>query len=216
MHPLSQGVVLGRPEVRRSDDDPETAIQVRNPGRSFTGSKELTSDSSADRVRECGGRGGLVAGDVEAGTVKGDQAGMIRGRPPLTTEAHAVASLPGSARRPSLEDVAFKGMEAPERRRPNEFVPTIDQVNRRHRAGLGITCHEPRPATALLNASRPSVRRELPRPNEGPVRVLHLDRRLGVVVAAANLRAPRHDALTQRVQARHSEGLRHVKQVVVC
>jgi hypothetical protein len=38
--------------------------------------------------------------------------------------------------------------------------------------------------------------------------VIHLDRRLGIVVAAANLRAPKHNALTQRVQASHAEGFK--------
>jgi hypothetical protein len=100
------------------------------------------------------------------------------------------------------------GMEASQRRRTSEFVATEDQVNGRDSAGLGITCHEPCPAAALLNASRPSVRRELVRPSEGSGRVLHLDRRLGVGVAAANLRAPEHSARAQRVQARDAEGLR--------
>jgi hypothetical protein len=69
VHPLSPGAVLGRPEVRRSDDHPETAVQVEHPDRAFTGSQELTSESSAARVRECGGRAGLVAGDAEASTL---------------------------------------------------------------------------------------------------------------------------------------------------
>jgi hypothetical protein len=38
LHPLSLGAVLGRPEVRRSDDDPETVVQVKHPDRAFTGS----------------------------------------------------------------------------------------------------------------------------------------------------------------------------------
>jgi hypothetical protein len=92
-------------------------------------------------------------------------------------------------------------MEAPERRRTNEIVPINDQVNGRDSAGLGITRYEPGPAAALLNASRPSVRRELLRPSDCSVRVLHLDRRLRVVVAAANLRAPEHSARAQLVQA---------------
>jgi hypothetical protein len=91
------------------------------------------------------------------------------------------------------------GMEAPQRRRTNEVFPTNDQANRRHSAGLGITRHEPVPATALPNASGPRFRRELLRPCGGSVRVLHLDRRLRVVVAAANLRAPKHNARNQRV-----------------
>jgi hypothetical protein len=61
--------VLGRPEVRRSDDDPETAVQVKHPDRAFTGSQELTSEAWAARVRECGGRARLVVGDAEASTV---------------------------------------------------------------------------------------------------------------------------------------------------
>jgi hypothetical protein len=69
MRPLSPGVVLGRPEVRRSDDDPVTAIQVKHPDRAFTGSQELTSDAWASRGRECAGRGGLVAGDAGTSTV---------------------------------------------------------------------------------------------------------------------------------------------------
>jgi hypothetical protein len=31
LHPLSLDVVLKRPEVCHSDDDPETAIEVKNP-----------------------------------------------------------------------------------------------------------------------------------------------------------------------------------------
>jgi hypothetical protein len=61
--------VFERPDVRRGDDDPETAIQLKHPNRAFTGSQELASDAWEDRVRECGGRGGLVAGDAEASTV---------------------------------------------------------------------------------------------------------------------------------------------------
>jgi hypothetical protein len=56
LHPLSSGVVLGRPEVRRSDDGRETAIQVKHPDRAFTGSQELTSDERASRGWESAGR----------------------------------------------------------------------------------------------------------------------------------------------------------------
>jgi hypothetical protein len=104
------------------------------------------------------------------------------------------------------------GMESSVRRRMNEFVPTNDSVNRQDSAGLGITCHEPGPAAALPNASRPSVRRELLRPSEGSVRGLHLDRRVGVVVAAANLRAPELSGCKPETR----KALRHVKQGVVC
>jgi hypothetical protein len=69
LHPLSSDVVLQRPEVRHSDDDPERGIQVKNPGRAFTGSQELTSDAWAARVQECRDMAGLVASDAEAGTV---------------------------------------------------------------------------------------------------------------------------------------------------
>jgi hypothetical protein len=65
---LSLDVVLKRPDVRRSDDDPVTAIPVKHPDRAVTVSQELTSDAWAARVWECGGRGGLVAGDAEAST----------------------------------------------------------------------------------------------------------------------------------------------------
>jgi hypothetical protein len=63
--------VLKRPDVRCSDDDTETAIQLKHPNRAFTGSQELTSDAWAGRVRECGGRAGLVAGDAEASSIPG-------------------------------------------------------------------------------------------------------------------------------------------------
>jgi hypothetical protein len=43
LHPLSPAAVLWRSEVRRRDDDPETAVQVKHPDRTFTGSQELTS-----------------------------------------------------------------------------------------------------------------------------------------------------------------------------
>jgi hypothetical protein len=55
LHPLSLDVVPKPPDVRRSDDDPERGIEVKNPGRAFTGSQELTSDAWAARVQECGG-----------------------------------------------------------------------------------------------------------------------------------------------------------------
>jgi hypothetical protein len=47
--------------------------------------------------------------------------------------------------------------------------------------------------------------------------VLQLDRRLGVVVAAANVRALEHNVETQGVQAGYLEcpGLRHAKRVVI-
>jgi hypothetical protein len=70
LHPLHLDIVLKRRGVRRSsDDDPQTAIMVRNPGRSLTGSQELMSDAWAARLREYCGRGGLVAGDAEASTI---------------------------------------------------------------------------------------------------------------------------------------------------
>jgi hypothetical protein len=78
LHPLSSDAVLKRPEVRRGDDDPGTAIQARNPGRAFTGWEELTSDALVARVQECSGRGGLVAGDAEASTVLA--IGLVIGR----------------------------------------------------------------------------------------------------------------------------------------
>jgi hypothetical protein len=71
LHSLSLDVVLKRPDVRCSDDDPETAIQLKHPNRAFTGAQELTSDAWAERVRECGGRAGLMAGDAEASTTPG-------------------------------------------------------------------------------------------------------------------------------------------------
>jgi hypothetical protein len=79
--PLSWDVVLGRPEVRRSDDDPGTAVQVKHPDRAFTGSDELTSDAWAARVRQCGGRDGLGAGDAEARVVPA--VGLVIGRDKL-------------------------------------------------------------------------------------------------------------------------------------
>jgi hypothetical protein len=69
MPPLNLDVVLKRSDVGRSDDDPEKAIQVKSPGRAFSGSQELTSDAWAARLRECGGGAGLVAGDAEACTI---------------------------------------------------------------------------------------------------------------------------------------------------
>jgi hypothetical protein len=69
LHPMSLDVVPQRPDVHRSDDDHQTAIQVKHPGRAFTGLRGLTSDAWAARVQECGGIAGLVAGDAEASTV---------------------------------------------------------------------------------------------------------------------------------------------------
>jgi hypothetical protein len=54
-HPLSSDIVLKCPDVGSSDDDRETAIQVRDPGRAITESQELGPDVAAARVRECSG-----------------------------------------------------------------------------------------------------------------------------------------------------------------
>jgi hypothetical protein len=67
LHPLSLEIVLKRPEVRRSA---WAVLQARHPDRAFTGSQELTSDAWGARVRECGGREGLVAGHAKAITVR--------------------------------------------------------------------------------------------------------------------------------------------------
>jgi hypothetical protein len=95
------------------------------------------------------------------------------------------------------------GMEACKRRRTNEFVLTNEHVNGRDSAGFGITRH----ATALRNASRPSVRRQLLRSSEGAARVLHLDRHLGIIFAKANVRALEHNVQAERVQAGDMERL---------
>jgi hypothetical protein len=108
------------------------------------------------------------------------------------------------------------GMEASERLCTNEFVPAHHQVNGRHSAGLGITRHESAPATTLPNAVRPRVGCHILRRSEGSVRVLQLDRRLEVVVAAANVRLLEATSEPNGWRPETWNALRHVKQVVVC
>jgi hypothetical protein len=102
LHPLSLDVVVKRPGARLSDGDPETAIQVKSPGRAFTGSREVTWDAWAARVQECSDRGELVAGDSEASTVPAidlviGRDKLVRGKPLGSFHAHegnGMATLP--------------------------------------------------------------------------------------------------------------------------
>jgi hypothetical protein len=84
-HPFSPEPVLGRPDVRQCDDDPETLMQLKHPDRAFTRSQELTSDMWAERVRARGGRNGRVSGEAEADTLSA--LGVVMGRDNLVRAA---------------------------------------------------------------------------------------------------------------------------------
>lgn len=67
--PFDPAVVLGRTDVRKCDDDPETQMQLKHPGRAFTGSQELTSASWQARAREVSTTDGILPGDAEGSTL---------------------------------------------------------------------------------------------------------------------------------------------------
>jgi hypothetical protein len=133
---------------------------------------------------------------------------LLRSKP--ANEAQAKPSILAPARRSSPPGRCPHGQGGFRGNRTNESLPTEDQVN-----GVGITPHPSRHATALRNASRRSSDVGSRDPAKARPGGLQLDRRLGIVAAAADLRAPEHNIRAQRAPARDLKCLGHVKQVIV-